>query len=114
MKKVVYILLGFFLVMAMVAAVGCTKSTPAPTTQTITGTVTGNPIAGPIGNQTITITTPTGVQVFPINPMAATTYAGNVCAIDQVNQYVADNTTYQCTIVLGNEDEAVAVYVQGP
>ena len=116
MKKVVYVLLGFLLITTMVAGVGCSKAPAAPSANftTITGTVTGNPITTVGGNSTITITTPSGVQVFPVNPTASTTYAGQTCSLDQFNQYVADNATYNCTIVYDTMLGAVAVYVHNP
>lgn len=118
MKKVVYVLLGFFLILALVAGAGCTSTTNPPpmagTTTNVTGTVTGNPIVTNGGNETITITTPSGPQIFPVSPTASITFAGQACSIDQVNQFVTDNATYNCTIVYDDMLGAVAVYVTGP
>ena len=115
MKKVVYVLSTVLLIMTTVSAIGCSNPAPAQNvTHNITGTVTGNPITLPstvTGNATITITTPSGPQIFPISPNASTTYAGNFCTIDQLNQYVADNTTYNCTIVMGDYGEVLGIYV---
>ena len=114
MKKVVYVLLGFLIVMAMVAGVGCKPKEEPPMTENITGTVTGNPIVTVGGNQTITVTTPSGPRVFPVSPTAEITFAGQACSVDQFNQYVAENATYNCTIVYDEMVGAVAVYVTGP
>jgi hypothetical protein len=114
MKKVVYVLLGFLIIMAMVAGVGCTPKPVTPVTTNVTGTVTGNPIVTVGGNETITINTPTGPQIFPVNPTATTTFEGQACTLDQFNQYVTDNATYNCTIVMNDVGEAVAVYVHNP
>lgn len=115
MKKVVYILLGFLIVTAMIGGIGCTsKEEPPVTTTNITGTVTGNPITTTGGNQTITITTPSGAKVFPVSPTASITFAGKACSVDEFDQYVADNVTYNCTIVYDDMVGAVAVYVTGP
>ncbi len=117
MKKVVYVLLGLLLTGAIVLGTGCTK-TPTTTNQTptqnITGTVTGNPVTTTTGNETITITTPSGPQIFPVSPNASFTFAGQACTVDQFNQYVADNATYNCTIVYDTMLGAVAVYVHNP
>jgi uncharacterized protein YcfJ len=115
MKKVVYILVGLLLVAAVGAGTACTNtSTPAPAAnQTITGTVTGNPVVTASGNTTITITTPSGPQIFPVNPVAASTFAGNACTLDQLDQLVADNVTYNCTIVYNANQGVLAINVVG-
>ncbi len=121
MKKVVYVLLGLTLSIVLVAGTACTSGgTPSGgntgTTQNITGTVTGNPVTAPTtagGNETITITTPSGPQIFPVSPNASTTFAGQACTIDQLNQYVADNTTYNCSIVYTDQLGVIAINVAG-
>ncbi len=114
MKKVVYVLLGLLLASVTVVGAGCTtKTTPPAQNQTITGTVTGNPITTTGGNTTITITTPSGPQVFPVSPTPSTTFAGQACTIDQLNQLVADNQSYNCTIVYSDQLGVVAINVVG-
>ena len=115
MKKVVYVLLGFLIIGALVAGTACTKSNPPASSpnQTITGTVTGNPVTTVGGNTTITINTPSGPQIFPVNPAASHTFAGNACTLEQLNQDVVDNVTYNCTIVYNANQGVIAVNVAG-
>ena len=117
MKKGVYVLSGLLLVVTMVFAIGCTKTPAAPATQTITGTISPNavtPATTPGGNATITITTPTGLEIYPVSPNASTTYAGQVCSVDQLDQYIAAGSTYNCTVVIGPYNNVEGIYVTSP
>ena len=115
MKKIVYAMMGLLITGGLLAGSACTSNNPPASSpnQTITGTVTGNPITTVGGNSTITITTPSGPQIFPVNPAAASTFAGNACSLDQLDQLIADNQSYNCTIVYNAVQGVLAVNVVG-
>ncbi len=112
MKKVVYVLLGVLLVMAMLLG-GCQPApeTPAPV-QTVIGTLGG------ITPSSVTVNTPGGAQVLPITANTEFTLNGVTCPIEEIQKIeAATNSSYNCTVVLdpNGGGNVIDVYVStGP
>jgi hypothetical protein len=108
-KVVVFVSMAAILISGVV---GC-KSTPAATTQTVTGTIVSVNTPAQPGPDQITIQTPAGLQQsFTVDPTSNISLDGFVCPIEQVGQAVSTpNGTFNCTIVYDETYHAISAGV---
>ena len=116
MKKLVFMVTAVLLVMA-VLSVGCTpKAAPpapaAPTTQNVTGEFKGVTPATPGANATVTVQPAQGPPLtFSLAANATFAFEGQACTLEALENYIAANVSYNCTVVYDEQLDVIAVYV---
>ena len=112
MNRLIFGLMGGFLVLTALF-VGCVKTTPAPAapTQNVTGTLEVINTPAEAGPDAVTIQTPQGLQTFPITPNTTLALGGKVCTLEDLDILEAANVSYNCTIVLDENMNVLAVEV---
>lgn len=114
MNRLIFGLMGGFLVLT-VLFVGCaTKTTlaPAAPTQNVTGTLKDANTPAEAGKDVVTVETPQGLQTFLVTSNTTYTLEGKICSLEDINKAVeAANVSYNCTLVYDEELGAIGVYV---